>query len=100
MPSAGGGLRSAGAAAARVEQLRRRRRPQVACRAMADCPNCGAQVDEGERLCPNCGFDTGESQAEDVRALREEGKIHPGRLNPDEQGNARAGDPRETQGGL
>ena len=52
---------------------------------MADCPNCGSDVPEGERLCPNCGFDTGESQAERVRELREAGEIHPGRLNDPEQ---------------
>ena len=52
---------------------------------MADCPNCGKDVPEGERMCPNCGFDTGEGQAEDVRALREAGRIKPGRVN--------AGDP-------
>ena len=48
---------------------------------MADCPNCGAAVEEGVRLCPACGFDTGETQADDVRALREAGRIKPGRLN-------------------
>jgi hypothetical protein len=47
---------------------------------VSDCPNCSFAVAEGVRICPNCGFDTGESQAEDVRALREEGRIHPGRL--------------------
>ena len=52
---------------------------------MADCPNCGKGVPEGERLCPACGFDTGEAQAGDVRALREAGQIEPGRLNPDEK---------------
>jgi hypothetical protein len=50
---------------------------------MADCPNCGKDVPEGERLCPSCGFDTGEAQADDVRALREAGRIHPGRLGAD-----------------
>jgi zinc-ribbon domain len=85
---------------------------------VADCPNCGADVPEGERLCPNCGFDTGEAQAEDVRRLREEGRIHPGRLgasDPDEfSGPERPGedqrddtppgegpvDPREEDAGL
>jgi hypothetical protein len=47
---------------------------------MSDCPNCGKEVPAGERICPNCGFDTGEAQADDVRALREAGQIHPGRL--------------------
>jgi zinc-ribbon domain len=82
-----------------------------------DCPNCGAEVPEGVRICPNCGFDTGESQADEVRRLREEGRIHPGRLGsedpnefsgPDRPGeepiDTRAGegqvDPRETDAGL
>ena len=84
---------------------------------MADCPNCGADVPDGERLCPSCGFDTEESQADRVRELRDEGKIHPGRLNDPEQPGSDIGgaverghpepspegdpaDPRETQGGL
>jgi zinc ribbon protein len=83
---------------------------------VTDCPNCGAQVEDGVRLCPRCGFDTRESQAEDVRALREAGEIHPGRLGAegaeDPAGAGAAGadelpsegpsdrDPRETQGGL
>jgi hypothetical protein len=87
---------------------------------MADCPNCGAQVEEGVRLCPNCGFDTGESQADAVRELREEGRIHPGRIGPEDREDFAGGepaeqpepanelpaedaggrDPRETEGGL
>ncbi len=84
---------------------------------MADCPNCGLDVPEGVRLCPNCGFDTGEAQAEQVRTLREEGRIHPGRLGaedpedfaggadgPGEEEDTLAGegpvDPREMEGGL
>jgi hypothetical protein len=51
---------------------------------VSDCPNCGAAVPEGERICPNCGFDTGEAQADDVRRLREEGRIHPGRLGAED----------------
>ena len=59
---------------------------------MADCPNCGKDVPEGERLCPSCGFDTGESQADRVRELRDEGKIHPGRLNdPESTGGSVSG---------
>ena len=70
---------------------------------MADCPNCGKDVPEGERLCPSCGFDTGEAQAEDVRELREAGEIHPGRIGADgaeEFGGSRAeDDPEETPPG-
>ena len=80
------------------------------------CPNCGAEVPEGVRMCPNCGFDTGEAQAEDVRALREAGEIRPGRVgagDPEDFSGAGRGDdreetppgegpvdPRETEGGL
>ena len=83
---------------------------------MADCPNCGKDVPDGDRLCPHCGFDTGEAQAEDVRGLREAGEIHPGRIGADDpQDFAGAGagddpeetlpgegpvDPRETDAGL
>jgi hypothetical protein len=81
---------------------------------VSDCPNCGAEVPDGVRLCPNCGFDTGESQAERVRELHQEGRIHPGRLGasdpdefvgPDESGEEPlAGeepvDPREEDAGL
>ena len=58
---------------------------------MADCPNCGKDVPAGERMCPACGFDTGSAQADEVRALREAGRIHPGRLG--------ASDPDEFSGG-
>jgi hypothetical protein len=81
---------------------------------VADCPNCGFDVPEGARLCPNCGFDTGEAQAEDVRALREAGRIHPGRLGAEDPEEFAGGgadpeetppgegpvDPRETDAGL
>jgi zinc ribbon protein len=83
---------------------------------VTDCPNCGAEVPDGVRLCPSCGFDTGESQADDVRELREEGRIHPGRVGAEDPedfaGGEREGvpglpsedagdrDPRETEGGL
>ena len=46
---------------------------------MIDCPNCGKQVDEAVALCPHCGYHVQSQQAEEVRRLREEGKIHPGR---------------------
>jgi hypothetical protein len=45
-----------------------------------ECPNCSFEVPEDVRICPNCGFDTGETQADEVRALREAGRIHPGHL--------------------
>jgi hypothetical protein len=81
---------------------------------VSDCPNCGVEVPEDVRLCPNCGFDTGEAQADDVRTLRQEGRIHPGRLGPSgeekfepadrrlEGLEASEGpvDPRETDAGL
>jgi hypothetical protein len=85
---------------------------------MSNCPNCGSEVPGEARLCPSCGFDTEETQAEDVRELREEGKIDAGLCNP-EHPEVVAGDdatadahdtelpaeggsagPRETQGGL
>ena len=66
---------------------------------MADCPNCGKNVPEGERLCPACGFDTGEAQAGDVRALREAGRIHPGRIGPSEDAESSGGEePRHGSG--
>ena len=64
---------------------------------MHECPNCGTQVDEGVRICPNCGFDTGESQAEEVRELREEGRIKPGRLNPQEPNDFAGGEPNDRR---
>jgi hypothetical protein len=65
---------------------------------VTDCPNCGFEVPDGERLCPNCGFDTGEAQAGDVRRLREEGRIHPGRLGAEDP-NEFSG-PEEPEKGL
>jgi hypothetical protein len=67
------------------------------------------------RICPNCGFDTEESQAGRVRELRDEGRIHPGRLGADDPDDFAGGpreegeetlpgegpvDPRETDAGL
>jgi hypothetical protein len=70
---------------------------------MADCPNCGADVPEGVRLCPDCGFDTGEAQADEVRALRDAGRIRPGRIgaeDPDDfAGPAGRDDREETSAG-
>ena len=66
---------------------------------MPDCPNCGKDVPAGERICPACGFDTGESQAGDVRALREAGQIHPGRLGASDPDEFSGGEtPRRTSG--
>jgi hypothetical protein len=66
---------------------------------MADCPNCGKDVPESERLCPACGFDTGEAQADNVRALREAGQIHPGRLGASDANDFAGGEvPRHVSG--
>ena len=53
---------------------------------MSDCPNCGQPVEEGAALCPHCGFDVNSQQADEVRRLREEGRIHPGRLSEEQRG--------------
>jgi hypothetical protein len=53
---------------------------------VADCPNCGKQVEDGAALCPHCGYDVHSRQAGEVRRLREEGLIHPGVLPPEERG--------------
>jgi zinc ribbon protein len=53
---------------------------------VTDCPNCGQPVEEGAPLCPHCGFDVQSQQAADVRRLREEGRIHPGRLGAGQRG--------------
>jgi hypothetical protein len=59
-----------------------------------ECPNCGQQVDDGAAVCSNCGFDIHSQQADEVRRLREEGKIHPGRLGAENK-DWEGGDPRE-----
>jgi hypothetical protein len=59
-----------------------------------DCPNCGKQVDDDAPLCPNCGFDIHSRQAGEVRELREEGRIHPGRLGATDD-DWRGGDERD-----
>jgi|tagenome__1003787_1003787.scaffolds.fasta_scaffold20926056_3 hypothetical protein len=58
-----------------------------------DCPNCGQQVDESAALCPNCGFDLHSRVADDVRRLRKEGRIHPGRLGASDANDFSGGDP-------
>jgi zinc-ribbon domain len=63
---------------------------------MSDCPNCGKPVGENDLLCPNCGFDVRSQHAEHVRELREEGRIHPGRIGAKERGDFAGGDPSET----
>jgi hypothetical protein len=46
---------------------------------------------------PSCGFDTGESQVEGVRELREAGEIKPGRLNDPEQPGSDVGGASERE---
>jgi hypothetical protein len=58
-----------------------------------DCPNCGQQVDDGAAVCSNCGFDIHSQQADEVRRLREEGRIHPGRLGAEDRNEFSGGDP-------
>jgi hypothetical protein len=60
-----------------------------------DCPNCGQQVDETAPVCTNCGFDIHSQLAGDVRRLRDEGRIHAGRLGAEERENFRGGDPAD-----
>jgi hypothetical protein len=67
---------------------------------MADGPNCGKDVPAAERMCPSCGFDTGSSQAGDVRALREAGQIHPGRLGATDTNDFAGGEVRRHVSGL
>jgi hypothetical protein len=67
---------------------------------MADCPNCGKDVPAEERMCPACGFDTGEAQAGEVRALREAGRIHPGRLGASDANDFAGGEVRRRISGL
>lgn len=50
-----------------------------------DCPNCGVQVDANAAVCGSCGFDVHSSAADEVRRLREDGRIQPGRLHPHER---------------
>ena len=57
---------------------------------MSDCPNCGAQTEPDAPLCGSCGFDLHTSVAGEVRRLREEGRIKPGRLTPRERSVAPA----------
>jgi predicted RNA-binding Zn-ribbon protein involved in translation (DUF1610 family) len=64
-------------------------------RAVIDCPNCGEQVERDALVCPNCGFDIHSSQADDVRRLREDGRIHPGRLGEEERANFSGRDPHD-----
>jgi hypothetical protein len=62
---------------------------------MADCPNCGEPYAENDLLCPDCGFDVRSQHADSVRRLREEGRIHPGRIGAKERGEVAGGDPSE-----
>jgi DNA-directed RNA polymerase subunit RPC12/RpoP len=58
-----------------------------------ECPNCGQQVDDRAAVCTNCGFDIHSQQADEVRRLREEGRIHPGRLGAADPNDFSGGDP-------
>lgn len=49
-----------------------------------ECPNCGHDAGSGTPLCAGCGFDLHTSVGGEVRRLREEGRIAPGRLHPHE----------------
>jgi hypothetical protein len=62
---------------------------------MGECPNCGKQVGSDDALCPHCGFDLHSRQADRVRELREEGRIHPGRIGAKERGDFAGSDSRE-----
>jgi NMD protein affecting ribosome stability and mRNA decay len=61
---------------------------------VVDCPNCGQQVDESAALCPNCGFDIHSRLADEVRRLREQGKIHPGRIGVEDENEFTGPEPR------
>jgi hypothetical protein len=52
---------------------------------VTDCPNCGTRVEPEAALCGSCGFDLHTSVADEVRRLRNEGRIKPGRLDPRER---------------
>jgi uncharacterized Zn finger protein (UPF0148 family) len=62
---------------------------------VSDCPNCGKPVGEGDALCPNCGYDVRSQQADAVRRLREEGRIHPGRIGAVDRNDFAGRDPEE-----
>jgi uncharacterized Zn finger protein (UPF0148 family) len=62
---------------------------------MTDCPNCGQPYGESDLLCPNCGFDVRSQHADAVRRLREEGRIHPGRIGAQDRNEFSGGDTRE-----
>ena len=55
---------------------------------MADCPNCGTDLAARDDLCPACGFDVHSGAAEEVRRLRLEGRIEPGRIGAQPRGEA------------
>ena len=57
---------------------------------VSDCPNCGTRAGDDADLCPECGFDLHTAAADEVRRLREEGRIRPGRLDPRERATAAA----------
>lgn len=72
--------------------------PHTVCHSLArviECPNCGRENDESAPVCTNCGFDIHSQQSDDVRQLREEGRIHPGRLAANENASFSGGDQRD-----
>jgi hypothetical protein len=62
---------------------------------VSDCPNCGKEVPPDAALCPNCGFDVHSGAADEVRRLREDGAIHPGRLGASDPADFAGGEPSE-----
>jgi hypothetical protein len=60
-----------------------------------ECPNCGQRVDENAPVCTNCGFDIHSQLSDEVKRLREEGRIHPGRLGAEDPQDWSGGDPRD-----
>jgi len=60
-----------------------------------DCPNCGQPYSESDLLCPNCGFDVRSQHADAVRRLREEGRIHPGRIGAQDRNEFSGADAEE-----
>jgi hypothetical protein len=60
---------------------------------MIECPNCGQENEDSAPVCSNCGFDIHSQLAGDVKRLREQGRIHPGRLGAEDPDDFSGGDP-------